>query len=333
MTRSYPCPVPSGRLALARLGSCAALVCACICVCLSCKQEKSNSRGGGPPGGRPRPPPSVTARTLTTRPIADEIKVVIALTGREQSYVYSRVAGRVVAIERNEGQEVALRQVLFRVERTEPGESFLSVPVPSPIGGWMGRVLVMKGQQITPQDPLALVVDDAALRGIISLPQDVHQSVRMDTPVLIEAGTTRRQAKVVSIARAGDDDSGRGRFTVEVDNADHALQTGAVVMAGVRLNERPRLLVPTEALRITEQGAYVFAIENQKALRKAVTFELLSANDAEVTSGLSPGTQIVLKGASQLSDGATVRVVELDDKPMADEPSQPARPPEASATP
>lgn len=104
-------------------------------------------------------------------------------------------------------------------------------------------------------------------------------------------------------------------------------------MAGVRLNERPRLLVPTEALRITEQGAYVFAIENQKALRKAVTFELLSANDAEVTSGLSPGTQIVLKGASQLSDGATVRVVELDDKPMADEPSQPARPPEASATP
>jgi multidrug efflux pump subunit AcrA (membrane-fusion protein) len=302
----------SRRLSQAIGGLCVVL----LCTLSACKGKESS--GQGQRSRRPLGPLPVSAVTVTERSVSDDVRVVAPLVGREQSSVYSRVSGRVVAITKAEGDAVSAGTLLFRIERTEPGESFLLVPVTSPLTGWLGRLLAATGQQISPQDPLAVVVDDRALRATLSLPQDLHARLTMNTVVTVEAPGSQKPARIVSIARSGDADAGRGTLTIEVDNKDTALKAGTVVTATLRLDERPRLVVPTAALRITESGSYVFVVDAGRAKRTEVKFSLLSSNDAWISEGLSSGQVIAWKGNNLLTDGSEVTVIEKDGDAVKD---------------
>jgi multidrug efflux pump subunit AcrA (membrane-fusion protein) len=277
--------------------------------------QDPKAKGGPKGGGRSSGPVSVATITVSERSVADEVKVVIPLFGREQTEVFSRVQGRVAAIEKQEGEKVQTKEVLFRIDRTEPGESFLSVPVTSPIGGWMGRVLVTRGQQIGTQDPLAIVVADDVLRGEISLPQDAFAKVRRDTPVSLLFNGDIIPGRIVSIARSAAADAGRGSFTIEVENRDHRLRAGTIVTATVALGTRPRIVIPAGAMRITDQGAYVFVADQEKAKRVAIDFSLLNASEIEVQKGVDPGMKLIVSGANQLSDGGAIKIVSVDGTP------------------
>ena len=315
---------------LGRYSMASAVVAVSLAFFVACpKSDKSDKDGKGAKGkggrgaGRVSGPVSVTTISVTERTVADEVRVVIPLFGREQTEVFSRVQGRVAAIEKQEGEPIEARGVLFRIDRTEPGESFLSVPVTSPLGGWVGRVLVTRGQQISTQDPLAVVVADDVLRGEVSLPQDAFAKVRRDTPVSFEFDSATFPGRIVSIARAAAADAGRGSFTVEMDNKDHKVRAGTIVTATVALGARPRLVIPAGSLRITDQGAYVFVAQEEKAKRVAIEFQMLNASNVEVTKGLSAGSALIVSGSNQLSDDAAIKIVSQDGVPREQKDKQP----------
>jgi membrane fusion protein (multidrug efflux system) len=114
----------------------------------------------------------------------------------------------------------------------------------------------------------------------------------------------------MGISRAAEASSSRGTITVEIPNSDHKWKAGMVASVFFDLDVRPRIIVPAAALSITDQGAFVYVVEEGKAKRTAVDFQVIDNDTAEITKGLEAGKKIIIEGINQVGDGLAVNVVE-----------------------
>src|SRR5690606_12629030 len=266
-------------------------------------------------GRGPRGPSPVRADKVEVKVLPANITVVAPLVGRQQVDVFPKVTGRVASFAVKEGEPVKENQLLMRIDRNDPGETFLSVPLVSPIKGWVGRWHVLSiGEAVSSQNSVVTIVDDSALRATVYLPSNEWLKVSRDTSIAVTVGNETRPGKVVTIARAADASSGRGSVVVEIANADHTWRAGLVARVTLGLEPRERLMIPASALFITENGAHVFVVEaggeQPSAKRVPVTFQLVSTDMVEITSGLNDGDMLVTMGGNLLSPGAPVRIIE-----------------------
>jgi RND family efflux transporter MFP subunit len=196
------------------------------------------------------------------------------------------------------------------MDRNDPGETFLNMPVASPINGWVGRWMVKNiGAQITPTTPVVTVVDDDFLRTTIYLSTSEWISIDDKAVVSLSVGDEKREGRILSIARAADSISGRGSAVIEVENRDHQWRVGMIARVRVDLDPKVRMLVSSAALNITDQGTYVFVIENETAKRVPVKFALVDSDTVEILEGIEDGAAIVVAGGNFVTDKAAVKVV------------------------
>jgi hypothetical protein len=69
------------------------------------------------------------------------------------------------------------------------------------------------------------------------------------------------------------------------------------------------MLVSSAALNITDQGTYVFVIEDGKAVKKTVRYTLIDSDTVEIVDGVDDGAAVVVAGGNYLTDKAAVNVV------------------------
>ena len=266
-------------------------------------------KGGG--GRRDSGPVAVKVETAKRAIAPRSVSITSALDGRSQADIYTKVTGRLTYIGPKEGEAVKVGTVLFRMDRNDPGETFLNMPVVSPINGWVGRWMVKNiGAQITPTTPVVTVVDDEFLRTTIYLSTSEWVSIDEKAVVSLFVGEEKRIGKIVSIARAADSISGRGSAVIEVENRDHKWRVGMIARAQVDLEPKMRMLISSAALNITDQGTYVFVIENSVAKRTPVKFALVDSDTVEILEGIEDGSTIVVAGGNFVTDKAAVKVVE-----------------------
>jgi multidrug efflux pump subunit AcrA (membrane-fusion protein) len=248
---------------------------------------------------------------------ATVVDLPVVLEGRKQVEVYPRLAGRVNNILKETGTKVARGATLFQIDRSEPGESFLPVPVTSPISGFVAQWYVAVGDQLQSGDRALLVVDDASLRARVWLPALEWQDVTTKTKASLVVGGVTKPARVVNVARAVQAAAGKGLVEVDVPNEDGAWKAGFGATARFELAPKARLLVPARALLLTSDGAFLYLVEGEgddmKTRRKKVTFvartpdvvELLKTEGEELPAD---GSRVVVSGTGRLSDGGSVRV-------------------------
>lgn len=72
--------------------------------------------------------------------------------------------------------------------------------------------------------------------------------------------------------------------------------------------EEDAVLVPTDALYFdTGDAAYVYLVQNGKAVRRDVTIGLYSAETAAIIEGLEGGEEVIVTWSAGLKDGAPIR--------------------------
>jgi membrane fusion protein (multidrug efflux system) len=108
----------------------------------------------------------------------------------------------------------------------------------------------------------------------------------------------------VTVDRATDTILVRATFP----NPAGGLTDGQLVRVTVEIGAaQERLLVPQAALIADQEGIYVFAVEDGKAVVKRVTVGARSGADTVVESGLSGGELIIVQGLQGVRPGAPVR--------------------------
>jgi len=71
---------------------------------------------------------------------------------------------------------------------------------------------------------------------------------------------------------------------------------------------RPRLLVPTKAVRSSDGKSIVFVLREDRVERRAVTVGTASGDQTEILAGVSAGERVVVDGPQTLKDGDKVKV-------------------------
>jgi RND family efflux transporter MFP subunit len=140
------------------------------------------------------------------------------------------------------------------------------------------------------------------------------------------ADAVARQTARFEVSVPGRDEILTGKASVIENTAD--ADTGLITLRALIANKGPRLwpgqvtdvtvvlrdeadviAVPMQAVQTTQDGTYVFVIENAAASRRAVTVARASGGLAVISDGLKPGERVVTDGQLQLTDDAKVNVL------------------------
>lgn len=95
---------------------------------------------------------------------------------------------------------------------------------------------------------------------------------------------------------------------VHLPNPERLLKPGMYGRGLVELANHPgALVVPAEAVQLSNGKAFVYVLEGDVARRRAVTLGEELGERLEVASGLTAGMTVITRGIDGLSDGAKVR--------------------------
>jgi len=85
------------------------------------------------------------------------------------------------------------------------------------------------------------------------------------------------------------------------------LTLGSSVQASIVVDSHSQLVVPRGAVQLGAEGAWVFKVENGKAVRVPVKVELMEGAQVAVSGALQAGDTVVTIGSHAIDDGMSVR--------------------------
>lgn len=158
-------------------------------------------------------------------------------------------------------------------------------------------------QQSLPQVAAAMAAGPAE---VLALPQAAGSTAASpETRPVLDRGT------VSVLNNQVDSTTGTISLRASFPNHDLALWPGAFVSARLRVATlKDMVTVPPVAVQRGPQGAYVYVIDGEDtAHRRAVVARYEDAVLSALGEGLKAGEQVVIDGASRLTDGAKVRIL------------------------
>ncbi|MFA6385088.1 MAG: efflux RND transporter periplasmic adaptor subunit, partial [Candidatus Omnitrophota bacterium] len=151
----------------------------------------------------------VKTETVKLSDISEYVEYVANIKAQQEVFVFPKVTGKIIKKVKEEGDIVAQGDVIAYVDRDEVGLTFEQAPVESPLAGFVGKVLVDIGTNVSPQAPVALVVDMEKVKVFVDVPEKYlpRISLGMAATVGIEAypdeiftGSIARVSPVVDVA-------------------------------------------------------------------------------------------------------------------------------------
>jgi multidrug efflux system membrane fusion protein len=190
--------------------------------------------------------------------------------------------------------------------------------IPSPLDGYVGRVLLQAGNLVKANDinPLLVINQVRPVYVNFAVPEQSLPEVRKYMaagPLMVEvlatdAGQKRVEGQLIFIDNAVDPTTGTIRLRAQFDNVDAALWPGQFVNVSVRLYEQAdALIVPSQAVQSGPDGQYVYIVGGDLlAELRRITVQRTDGERAIVAKGLAKGERVVTRG--QLRLGPRVRV-------------------------
>ncbi len=250
--------------------------------------------------------------TAGMRTLEERIIVTGSLKGRDEATLYPRVPGKLKRYLLREGDRVAKDQTVALIERDEVGVTFEPAPVPSTLRGVVGRIYLDRGQNVTLNTPIALVVDDSDIVGKAEIPERYAGRVKLDQGVRVTVDAHRDQVfsgRVSRVSPVVDPATRSAPIEVRVDNTSGKLRSGLFAELTVTIGQKDNALaVPTGA--IADGGrTSLYLVKDGKALRRDVVLGLQTDDYTEIVQGLSPGETVITTGLFALRDGSPVEIV------------------------
>lgn len=256
----------------------------------------------------------VKVMKATPRDIQKTLDYVDDIKAQDEAQVYPKVNGKVYEKIKEDGAEVKKGDVIAYIDRDEVGLKFEKAPVESPLTGIIGRVYVDIGSTVSPQTPVALVVNIDKVKIDLDIPEKYlpQISVGQDASINVDAYPEIKFAgKVSKISPVIDLATRTAPIEIVILNAKHRLKPGMFARVRLVTEEHKNVVaVLKEAFVGREPNLYLFVIENNKAVLRKATAGIHQGNFVEVTSGLQPDEDVVIMGQQKLRDGLQVVIAE-----------------------
>ncbi len=197
----------------------------------------------------------------------------------------------------------------------------------SPLAGTVTEVVARPGMIPSTGDPLVRVADLSELVVRIQVSaadaRAISEGDIARIPATVEPARTGGEPATTAATRDPGPAGPRGevrRVALQADPVTRLVEVEVAFPPGARLVpgtlERVEIRVgyqpdAVQVPRVAVRDNVVWLIGDEgRASRRAVAVGLVTAEAAEIRSGLQPGERVVVRGASLLSDGARVRIID-----------------------
>ncbi|MDP4096070.1 efflux RND transporter periplasmic adaptor subunit [Paenibacillus sp. P96] len=183
--------------------------------------------------------------------------------------------------------------------------------VKAPMSGIISVVNGTVGQIVSSQSAVVTIANTNPILVKVNLSESEVMNVKVGSSVTvgIDSLDKRINAKVTAINSVMDQELKAYPVEISIANPSNTLKSGMVANVYIQSGAAEGLLIPQASVSEKAGVKYVYIIEGTTAKQVKIQTGEESAEQVEVTEGLSEGQQIVVKGASMLTDGAQVTVV------------------------
>lgn len=282
----------------------------------------AGGRPGGASAGTAALPQSVAADTaiavetytVSPRTVQEYIKVNGDVVAERTVTMYPDASGEIVERNIAVGRYVGVDQQLAVVDPSQPGQRYSNSPVLSTIAGTVTAVHVEIGDTVTQQTAIATVGDLSNLEIVTYVPERYVASI--DTGLIAELSLEAFPdelftARVTEVSPVVDATSRTVEVSLVLSERDVRVKAGMfATMRLITREERGVLAVPPHAVTRYYEDDVVFVVSADGTVeRRSVTIGLSSNDLVQIESGVEEGESVVTAGITNVSDGATVRVV------------------------
>ena len=252
----------------------------------------------------------------TEKAVTRDLEEYILLTGSvkalDEATLYPRTSGKLLRNVLKEGDPVKKDETVALVERDEPGVVYEPAPVPSTLTGVVGRVYQDTGANVTPQTPIAMVVNQSQVRVAVDVPEKYIGKVFQGQRARIKVDAfpdTYFSGSVYRVSPVVDSRSRNTLVEVLVNNADGRLKSGMFAEARLIVASRGAALsVPAGAVVTQDDGDFVFVPkEGGLAARVHVKTGIKTSEFTQI-SGVKEGADVITFGLYGLKDGSKIKI-------------------------
>jgi len=205
-------------------------------------------------------------------------------------------------------------QADLEVERLNLAKSTLK----SPVSGVLDRLLIDRGEYVSPGTALATVVQIDRLKVLVAVPERNVLFFKAGDRVTVRYASVdgedgpSREGKIAHLAYQADALTRTYRAEIALDNPHRQLRPGMIVRVEFfRRTLTQVVTVPLFAVVERDGVTYVYIEDNGIAHQRKVITGLVSDDQVVILDGISRGERLIVRGQQLISDGD--RVVVTDD--------------------
>lgn len=179
--------------------------------------------------------------------------------------------------------------------------------VASPVNGFVARRAADPGAYVSPNAPVADVVDISTVRLVANVVEKDLRRVEQGETARVEVDAypgERFSGRVARIAPVLDPATRTAQIEVEIPNPGNRLKPGMYARVNLTIEARANALtVPSNALVNVDGERGVFLAENDAASFRRVEVGIEEPARVEVLSGITEGDRVITTGAAALQHG------------------------------
>jgi membrane fusion protein (multidrug efflux system) len=251
----------------------------------------------------------VEVMSVVNRNVRSSCELIGTIKAAKTAQVFPETMGRITRIFVKEGTYVNKNSNLMALRNETIGFEYEEGYIQAPISGNVANIMVGVGSMVSPQAPVALVVEYSRVEVAFDMSEnaigcvDKSSKVRVAIDALPDVpftGTVSEVSPVIDPATR----SVRAKATIE--NTKKILKPGMTARVILTLGARDDVLaVPRDALL----DGYLFVVIDSTAERRDVEVGLVGDEYVEILSGLAEDELVVVVGQQRLAGGEKVNPI------------------------
>ncbi len=232
----------------------------------------------------------------------------IAEIPENHAVVSSRISGRVIGLEAQEGDTVEKDQVLVRVESRQPGNPPPVIELKAPIDGLLASSHIRIGEPVEPEKELLDISDLSEVYAIARVPENQAAKLAPGSRAHIRVSALGEQpleGEMIRFGTSADRESGTIDAVFKVANPDLRMRPDMRAEFSIVLGKRANVIgIPRAALQGDASTRFVYVKHFDLAnafIKTPVHVGQMNDRFAEIVSGLFPADEVVTRGAYSLS--------------------------------
>lgn len=201
----------------------------------------------------------------------------------------------------------------LNISKIKSGEIYASVPITSPIGGFVDEVMVSLGDYVAPQTKMFAVSDNSEIHVDLKVYEKDIYKIKEGQQIYFTVASKPDElleAKIHAIGKTFETDPKAIHVHADIHNEDKELLPGMYVEGRIVQGEKMALAVPEDAIVKNGEKTFIFVEDKDNREENKLRFNMIPVNtgmidlgyvEISLPAGISKDITIVTKGAYILS--------------------------------